>query len=475
MKTLRWTALSCAAVLLPISKQSAPPEQPFLLTRLGLELSVDYGKGALQGEATLTLRNTSGHPVRSVSLLLGRLMEADRVMGPGRIRLPFTQQVERFSDDPSYQVNHLTVRPIRPVAPGDSSTLTIGYHGILVGYTETGSLYIKDHVTPEFTIIREDALAFPVAGVPVDSVNRRGPRGEFAFGASITAPSNQVVAMGGEQVASERRDSLTTWRYRSIDPVPFLNITIAPYRVMEVTGARIFHFAEDSTGGGQVARAITGAIERFTQWFGPLPRTRTLTVMEIPAGYGSQGSLAAGIIQTADAFQSRSALRQLYHELSHLWNAPDQEHPSPRWNEGLASFLEYRMAAELDGWNEWDRLVDPRMARLQRQCAPPAGCDRVPLARYGEAGMTDFSYGVGFALFYALDRVLGPEAFNRTYRGYFQAHLSGGSTQELAAAFRSSGPAAERVLQDWLFTPRWSARLSSGETLGNMIEGYRKP
>lgn len=472
MRTLRWTALSCAAVLLPISKQSAPLEQPFLLTRLGLELSVDYGKGALQGEATLTLRNTSGHPVRSVSLLLGRLMEADRVMGPGRTSLPFTQQVERFSDDPSYQVDHLTVRPIRPVAPGDSITLTIGYQGILVGYTETGSLYIKDRVTPEFTIIREDALAFPVAGVPVDSVNRRGPRGEFAFGASITAPSKQVVAMGGEQVASERHDSLTTWRYRSIDPVRFLNITIAPYRVMEVTGARIFHFAEDSTGGGQVARAITGAIERFTQWFGPLPRARTLTVMEIPAGYGSQGSLAAGIIQTADAFQSRSALRQLYHELSHVWNAPDRERPSPRWNEGLASFLEFRMANELDGWNDWDRLVDPWLAQTQRGCAR---CNAVPLVRFGEAGMTDFSYGVGFALFYSLDRVLGSEQFNRAYRNYFQSHSGGGSTEELAAAFQSTSPAAERVLQDWLFTPRWHARLIAGETLSGMIEGYRKP
>jgi hypothetical protein len=281
--------------------------------------------------------------------------------------------------------------------------------------------------------------------------------------------------MGGEQISADRHDSLTTWRYRSSEPVPFLNITIAPYRVLDVRGARIFHFVEDTAGAGQVGKAITGALDRFARWFGPLARQPVLAVMEIPDGYGSQASLSAGIIQTADAFRARSELRQLYHELSHLWNAPDREHPSPRWNEGLASFLEYRMAAELDGWNDWEGVLQRRMASLLRRCAPPVRCNAVPLARFGQAGMTDLSYGTGLALFYALDRVLGPDEFNRVYREYFQSHQSGGSTDELAAAFRSVGPVTEPILQDWLFTSRWYSRLSSGEALGAMVESYRKP
>jgi len=470
----RWTSLALAAHL-PVAMQHQAAEQPFLLTRLGLNLTVDYSRRMLGGEATLTLRNTSGHPVREVSLLLGRLMDVSRVTGSERTNLSFTQRVERFSDDLSYQVNHLTVRPTRPVAPRDSVILTVGYQGVLVGYTETGSLYIKDHVSPEFTIIREDALAFPVAGVPVGTANRATARGLFPFEAKITAPLNQVVAMGGVRIAAERHDSLITWHYRSIDPVPFLNIVVAPYRVMEIAGARIFHFAEDSSGAAQVATAITGAVARFTRWFGPLHRTPSLTVMEIPDGYGSQASLASGIIQTADAFRARTELRQLYHELSHLWNTIDRDSPSPRWNEGLASFLEYRLAAELDGWNDWEGLLTRRVTSLLRRCLPPARCDTVPLARYGEAGMTDFSYGAGLLLFFALDKVLGPETFNRAYRDYLQAHPNGGSTEELAAAFRSSGTAAEPILQEWLFTPRWHARLAAGETVLQIMEGYRKP
>jgi hypothetical protein len=342
-----------------------------------------------------------------------------------------------------------------------------------VGYTETGSLYIQDHVSREFTIIREDAYAFPALGVPLLRANRRMRREPFTFAARVGVPAGLVVAMGGERDERTEQDSMVTWRYHSAVPVPFLNIAVAPYQLLESAGARIFYFPADSSGAQMVQRAIAGAVERFTRWYGPLDHDPRITVMEIPDGFGSQASLVAGILQTAAAFRDRTQLPQLYHELSHVWNVLDLERPSPRWNEGLAMYLQWRTAGELDGWTDWDAQLARTAQSLLRRCAQGVPCDSVPLANYGAAGLTDRSYSVGMLMFYALAQTLGAEGFDRAYRGFFQQYRDrGATTADFVAAFRRASPKSDRVLSDWLLTTRWYRRLASGETVRHMVDGY---
>jgi hypothetical protein len=456
------------------AQETSPQGQRLLLTGLSLDLRVDYAERSLQGSATLRVRNLADRPARNVSLLLNRLMTASRVVDGQGSNLPFIQRVAVFDDDPSRQVTQIVVTPGRLIAPRDSVTLTVTYGGILTGYTETGSLYIRDHVSPEFTIIREDAYAFPVLGVLSSRANRSSPREPFSFSARVSVPTGLVVAMGGSRGERLDQDSIVTWRYHSAAPVPFLNITIAPYRVAETSGARIFHFAADSMGATVLRDAVAGALSQFGKWYGPLSSLPDLAVMEIPEGFGSQASLTAGMILTADAFRDRAQLRQLYHELSHLWNPPDNDRPSPRWNEGLATFLQWRMASELDGWKDWETRTNSSVQTLLRRC-PQLACDSIAFIDYGKAGRTDMSYSVGFLMFYTLHELLGADAFDRVYRGFFQRYREQGvTTAELAAAFREADARSDRVLSDWLLTTRWYARLSAGETLVQMIETYRQ-
>ncbi len=456
-----------------LSPTNVPDSVPLLLTRMALELRIDYARRALDGATTLVFRNVSDRPVASVPLLLNRLMSVTRAAdGTGR-SLSFEQAIVVFRDDSSRQVNALTVTPHHPIGPRDSLVVTLQYGGILVGYTETGSLYIQDHVTRDFTIVRADAYAFPILGVPSRASNRRMPREPFPFTADVTVPNDLIVAMGGELRDRIQRDSLTTWRYRSTQPVPFLNITVAPYQQREGTATRIFYFPADSAGARMLEDAVAAALDRLTRWYGPLPYRPQLVIMEIPEGFGSQASLTAGIIQTADAFRTRSELRQVYHELSHLWNVPDLEQPSPRWNEGLASFLQWRMAAELDGWDLWDAQLQRSVQALLELCAPPAPCNTVPFQAYGEAGLTDRSYTVGLLMFYALYRVLGADGFDRAYRSFVQQYRdTGATTAALVAAFRRESPSSEAIFAEWLTTAHWYSRLASGESLSHIIDSY---
>ncbi len=454
--------------------RQAPADVPFVLTGLGLDLRVDYERGTVSGTATLYLRNVSDHPAAAVPLLLNRLMTVSRIESAAGADAAFEQRVALFQDDSTRQVDAIVVTPQHPVPPGDSLALVVHYGGVLVGYTETGSLYIQDHVSRDFTIIRQDAYAFPSLGVLSWRANRAARQEPFVYAARVSVPAGLVVAMGGERGERTTQDSMVTWSYRSSGPAPFLNIAIAPYQVLESAAARIFYFPADSSGARLVQRAIAGAVERYTRWYGPLGRQPQIVVMEIPDGFGSQASLVAGIIQTAGAFRNRSQLGQLYHELSHVWNVPDLDRPSPRWNEGLAMYLQWRMAGELDGWTDWDAQLQRTTAYLMRGCAPPARCDSVPFASYGTAGLTDRSYSVGMLMFYALSQTLGSDAFDRGYRGFFQQYRDkGATTADLVAALRRASPKSERILKDWLLTTRWYTRLASGETVRQMVEDYK--
>jgi hypothetical protein len=446
---------------------------PLVLTGRSLDVRVDFEQGTVGGAETLVLVNSGKKPVSSVPLLLNRLMQVTGVSGATTKPISFRQSVVLFEDDSLLQVTAVTVTLPRPVAPGDSAAIAVHFGGHLTGYAETGSLYIQDHVDTAFTIIREDAYAYPVLGVPSRRLNRAHGYPAFAFSARITVPNGFVAATGGEQLPAEHHDSLVTWRYRSTLPSPTLNIAIARYRVIDRPGLRVFYFPADSAGAQMIDRAVAGAMTRFAAWFGPIGANAGLTVIEIPEGWGSQASLAGGIIQTADAFRDRAQLPQLYHELSHLWNVEDLDKPSPRWNEGLAMFLQYRMAAQLDGWSNWDARLDRSQQTVQRVCQGATPCATVPFADYGKRELTDLSYSAGFAMFDALYTTLGADQFDAAYRDFYQRYKTAGATgADLQAAFHRASPASDRIFSEWYLTTGWYARLSGGESLRQIVGGY---
>ena len=454
--------------------EGAPRPAPLRLRSIGLAVAIDYPNEKLAGTATLEIENWTEEPAAAVSLLLNRLMRFDAIGLPGGAALPFSQEIVAFTDSPKEQVNRASIRLSKELAPGGRATLVVSYSGYLVGYTETGSLYIQDRIDPEFTILRADAYAFPVVGVPSWKANRSVPPVDFSFDVAATVPNELTVASGGTLVEKRTAAAATTWKYRSASPAPFLNVAVAKYAILGKDGIRVFAFPQDEAGGKSVLAAARRAIELFTRSFGPTTPPPAFAVIEIPEGWGSQASLAGGIIQTADAFREASQLRQLYHEISHFWNPPDTDLPSARWNEGLASYLERRAARDLDGRDEIDASASARAERLLSLAPENPRLRSVPLAAYGKEAMTDFSYSVGAILFGLLDRALGPARFDALIGGYYQKHRTSGagSAEFLREAKALGGPQAAAILHDWFETVRWYERLSAGESLAEIAASY---
>lgn len=68
----------------PIPLWSQSTEVPVGMTRLGLELDIDYGARSLGGTATIGLRNVVQTPVSEFTLLLNRLMSVKAIDERGR-------------------------------------------------------------------------------------------------------------------------------------------------------------------------------------------------------------------------------------------------------------------------------------------------------------------------------------------------------------------------------------------------------
>lgn len=452
--------------------------QPTLgLRHIDLRLSLDYETGKLAGTAALTVENTGDAATRTIPFQVGRLMTVSRVTGSAG-PLDFQQDIRVYEDFPVYQLNQLQVESSSPLGPGEQRTYTIEYSGTLVPYTETGMQYVRDHIDRGFTILRAEAFAFPqLATVESASTRRVGiERSDFTYGMELTVPSDLTVAVGRPPSGIAEGDSLATWTFEEPDPVPFLNISIAPYRSIEDGAFRVFYFPEDSAGAAGLLAAMRAASSRYAELYGPIEGSRQVHVIEIPSGWGSQASLKAGIIQTADAFRDRGQRAQLYHELVHLWHPRDVDDPAPRWNEGLATFLQVRMAAELDGGPSLAEWVEGRAVAQAARVRRSAGDSVLAMADYGRRGTTGLSYRTGAMMFYALYRTMGGADFDRGLATWFAGYRSTGSTTEQFVATMSQASSVDLtgLFQDWLFTDAWVRKIEAGASVEDMIRGYAR-
>lgn len=200
-----------------------------------------------------------------------------------------------------------------------------------------------------------------------------------------------------------------------------------------------------------------------------------LHVIEIPDGWGSQASLASGIIQTASAFNDADRLCEPYHDFSHLWNVRDFDVPPCRYNEGLAKVLQKRIDAGLRPAEALEPRTAEALEHLQRRVACTPELAQVPFIDSGSKDMTDHSYSTGELMFKLLYRVMGEASFDSALVGFLRVYgRSGSTTEELADYLQRRSPGSvEHVLKDWLFTCRWAERVSGSEALSAMIASYR--
>jgi hypothetical protein len=445
--------------------------------RYGLELAADPETGTLSGACALTVRNASPVPLAVIPLNLYRLMAVTRVTDEAGRALAFSQNVLVFEDWKELQVNHVRVGLERSLAPGQEITLGISYGGPLLGYAEA-MRYVQDRVGKDLILIRSDSFAFPQIGVPSWAANRAAGLKDFDYVVSISVPSPLVVANAGDLVSKSEKDGRTTFVYKSRVPSWRIDLAAAAYTIIEGEGGRfrIFTFAEDAEGGRALLSSLTATLDLYARWFGPLGEFPGLTVIEIPAGYGSQADRAA-VIQEATAFKDQAGRYTFYHELSHLWNVKANDPLPPRFeSEGLAMFLQHLVQEKLEGKaGALDAAAAAMLGRLAKSFGEHPDWAKTAMIDYGEKDLTDLSYRVGEIFFYLLYRTLGEQAFLGTIAGFYRDHRQTGATaREFIEYFRKrAGVDMDKIFTEWVFTPEAAEIVAAGTSLQDLLRRYK--
>lgn len=254
----------CAiAFVLSLGASGADAQAILSPIRYDLDFDLDYDQDILRATAALTLENSSTQPVKEVSLLLYRLLSAKTVRGENGADVPFRQTIVAFEDLGKQQANQVIVSLPAPLAPGAQTTLRIAYEGYLLGYAETGMLYVRDRIDRNFTILRQDSLAYPQPGVPSYERNRRAGLREFTYKARVTVPTGLTVANGGRLDGADAAGGRTTFRFSSLKPSWRMDFAIAEYGQLSSGSVRVYYFPADKDGATGVADAAARSLELF--------------------------------------------------------------------------------------------------------------------------------------------------------------------------------------------------------------------
>lgn len=469
-------AFVVAAAFAAPSQQIDPPaidtSIALMAARYDISARVDLAARRLDADARIIIVNGSDAAVRSAPFLLYRLMHVARVRDANGAPLRYRDGVIEFVDHPTLQVRQIVVDLPAPLAPHDSTTLDVGYGGYMLGYSESGWTYTHDRIDSAYSLLRMDTYAYPELRPPSHVLAGRIGLPTYDYHARITVPAGFVVANGGE--ALSRRDSAgwTTFEFRNLKPAWRMDFAVAPFVVRREGTLTVYQLPADSVGGERVMRSMRGGLALFTRWFGPLRRPTPFALIEIPDGWGSQADVTS-ILEAAAAFRDSLRMREVYHELSHLWNVVAADTPPPRWEEGLASFVEDLAVDSLDGRAVSDRNAQWLVGRLRERIAHDPRLSRVAPIDYGRQGMTDYSYSVGGLSFYLLYRVMGHDAFTRLIREYYATYADSGTTAQLIAmAERVSPVPIDGLFDDWFRTTHWTAIVVT-EDAPALVNRYR--
>jgi len=413
-----------------------------------LDYELDFANNKLFGVAKLSINGQED----TLHLLLYRLLKVTSVTDSLGINIDFTQEIVSFEDFDKLQVNHIQIA----LPNQNRSSLTLRFNGYVLGYAETGMKYVKDHISPDFTIIRMDAFSYPVLGKPsVGDLQSSVSNNFFDYNIAITIPDSLNAVTLGKPIEVIKHAKQTRYVYESIQPTWRIDVAVGKYATLKKNNFNIHYFKEDSIGAHRVLRAVEQTSELYNSWFGKKDLVN-FTIIEIEDGYGSQTD-KCGIIQTATAFRQSEYLEEIYHEVSHLWNVPHTDKaPCRLESEGLAMFLQYLVKEKIENKNNYlEERAQLTLKKVKKQIATSEEFSDTPIIAYGVKNITDYSYSKGMLFFYVLYHTVGEEEFFKAMKGYYLTfENSGATTKEFAEYLKNyfSSNKVDKLVNDWIFT-----------------------
>jgi aminopeptidase N len=447
------------------------------VTHYSIQLQLAPKEGNLEAIVTMTVTNTTGRPASDLSFLLYRLLEVQKVSDDRGSPTNFEQSIVRL-DTSNLQANQIKFHLSEPLAPGAAIRVTINYRGSIFGYAEVMG-YVNDRVSEQYSLIRPDALAYPMLAEPTFESLRRanGLDVPFTYDVTVTVPDGYIVACGGAQLKVSTKEGLTTFTFKSKVPTWRIDIAAAHFKLFrdETKQLTLYVLPEDEKNASKILNGAGRAVSLYSTMFGELKDYQGYTVIEIPDGWGSQAS-DYYFLQTAAAFKDPKRILEVYHEIAHSWNAKAKpELQRTRWfDEAFAMYFQALALREFDGEQsyraEMDRDRDSFIKRVERD----KKTFDTPIAEYAKYDLGGNSYNKGAWSLYVLHQLVGEDQFRRIIRTFVSEF------KDRPADFKDFQQVAERISQrdlgkyfnEWIYGAASSQLLVDKISVTEIVKRY---
>jgi len=472
MKKTFWLFLLFA--LLSPTVTASPPQLPSV-SHYSLKMSLSPKEGKLEAVAMMDVTNRTDHSVSELPFLLYRLLDVQRLSDDKGAPLKFDQTIVKLGST-NLQANFIAVHLSEPIAAGMTRRISVNYQGSIFGYPEVMS-YVNDRISEKYSLIRPDALAYPVLAEATFEGFRSAYNAKFTYDVTTSVPDGYVVACGGVQVNNSSKEGRTAFAFTSKVPTARIDVAVAQFKQLkdEARKLSIYVLPEDEKNALEILNGASRVVSLYSTMFGDLKDYQGFTVIEIPDGWGSQAS-DYYILQAAAAFKDLKKIFEVYHEIAHSWNAKaNAEVQRTRWfDEAFAMYFQALAVREFEGQQaylaEMERDRDSFIRRTQR--------DRknfeTPIAEYGKYDLGANSYNKGAWSLYVLHQLVGEDQFRQIIRAFLAEF------DDKPAGFKDFQHVAERVsrrdlrkyFNEWIFGATSSQLLLDKVPVTEIVKRY---
>lgn len=201
-------------------------------THYRLQINIVPGEERMSGTAQITLANTTDKDLREIHFLLYRLLTVDGAENERGAPLSYRPKVVSVSDEKNWQVNSASVRLRKRLRRGDTTRITLKYSGAIFGYREVMG-YVRDHIGEDYSLLRQDALAYPVLAEPSFASMVATSDTKFDYEMEVTVPRGMIVACGGVLRGTSTNGTTETFRFVSAEPTWRIDIAAAKFKMLK--------------------------------------------------------------------------------------------------------------------------------------------------------------------------------------------------------------------------------------------------
>jgi hypothetical protein len=474
-KTALCCFLAAVSALVSCCTRAVAVDLPKVI-RYELKVQLVPSEERMSAAVQMTINNCSAAPVLQIPLLLNPLLLVETVADENQAPLDYRQAIVPMADESKWRVNSVSVILHRALLQGHTTTIAIRYKGAIRGYQEIMP-YVRDHIRTDYTLLRPDALAYPMLAKASAQSYTEAYEARFTYQEEIAVPNGFTVASGGIPQAPWSKGTIQTFRFSSRVPTWRMDIAVARFKVVKnrLGNLVVYSLSHDQSRAETLIKEMQRVLTFYSNRFGKTNRANVYTVIEIPDGWGSQAS-DFYILQESGAFRDPNRIHELYHEIAHSWNATAKPGvKATRWfDEGFASYFEALAIREFQGQKAFDDRMAEYRQRFLDAVASDSNNGTTPIAEYGTAALGDDSYTKGAWALFVLNELLGDETFDELVRTFLATYAAkpAGFEDFQGIAVSVSKRDLSLFFNDWIFGAHSSELLHNERSVADIVQRY---